>query len=371
VLEPKSLLQHGFSFEFTTMKSEAFLYTFALLVSIFRVDAVNTAPGYVLEDASNAEQPAEDELEDRRLEAVETEVCEIPTPPGAFPPALTYRYLKVPAPLIYTQEKAEMGGSILLIRNAAKPLVGDLFTCRKEAGEWKARIKDPRANILTLELSRGEGAANDVTRVCLLQDISIHRTHNQLALRLDYGYCPRPHTETEQAFIMVGLQVVPDGRFETPGLGSFFEGICDGGNSSTVALDLKKAQAYHDSVQGYQGDTCFAGSADTLVMESVGKVSPSGVKTPCFTKATAYTWLTEDDEAGVLPISESEYRWLMDKLPAIEPTVMPIRTYGKVIADRACIFLDGIKTRSGKQCNNGCGKWCLSGEEDSSLGAAW
>jgi hypothetical protein len=229
-----------------------------------------------------------------------------------------------------------------------------MFGCQKEDSEWKARVLDPRANILTLELSKG--AQNAVTSLCLLQDISLYRTHNQLALRLDYGYCPKPNTKTTQAFIMVGLQMVPNTeKFQdkTPGIKDFFEAVCGGAADKTAALDLNKAQAYHDMIKGYNANHCFVGSADTLKMQSAAQ------HPQCFTEATAYTWLTEDDEFGVLPITETDYAWLMNELPIKEPIVEPIRAYGQVTADRACVYLDGIKTRpGGPQCNNGCGKWC-------------
>jgi hypothetical protein len=343
------------------MKSEALLYTLAVLVSIFRGVAVNLAPGFELKDATRELE----EAQQARNLAAEQEVCKPPVPPGAFPPVITYKYLKVPAPLLYTQSKDTMGGRIMFIRNAAVPMPGSMFDCvidRTGAiGEWKARVRDPRANILTLELNRGMGDPSDLTSMCLLQDISLVHSAAGLALRLDYGYCPKPASEDTTAFVMIGLQKVPDSpvfQDKTPGIRAFFEGICTSPVNKNVVLDLNKAQAYHDYATGYKGNTCFTGSADTLKMESVARPK-------CWDTSTAYTMLTPDDEFGVLPITESDYAWLSNQIPqgSITQDNSLFRTYGQATVDRACIFFDGIKTHSGQDCNNGCGKWCNSNEQ--------
>jgi hypothetical protein len=344
----------AFFFAFSIMKPEALLYTFVALVSIFEGAGVNFDPSFRLEDATGELEKAQ---QARRL--VEQEVCKPPVPPGAFPPVITYKYLKTPPALIYTASKDTMGGNILFLRHAAVPMPGSMFDCSIEGGEWKARVRDPRANVLTLELNRGMGDPSDLTSMCLLQDISLHRSADRLALRLDYGYCPKPATEETQAFILLGLQIVPNSPIfadKTPGIKDFFAGICTSPVNKNVVLDLNKAQAYHDYATGYKGNTCFAGSADLLKMASA-------TRPKCWDTATAYTMLNPDDDFGVLPITESDYAWLSNQIPASPPDSASFRTYGEVTVDRACVFFDGIKTHSGQDCNNGCGKWCSSRED--------
>merc|ERR1712228_811152 len=85
----------------------------------------------------------------------------------------------------------------------------------------------------------------------------------------------------------------------------------------------------------------------------------------CFDDANAFTWLTQEDDFGVLPITEADYAWLMNNIPIKHETREPIRTYGEVVADRVCMYFDGLYTRDTlgqrTQCNNGCGKWCEQG----------
>jgi hypothetical protein len=364
------------------MNSKTF-YTLVLSVSIFRALAVNTkdpssaserrlpsfshfsntaAPTTITTDTPTSTTFTTTTTYVVPAPVIEQETCPLPIPDEAFEPAIVYQYLKAPAPLLSTEDKDDMGGRILNIKHADRAMEARMFHCVKQPNEWKARVKHPQANILTLELSGGTAQPNDLKELCLLQDITLVRTQSQLALRLDYGFCPLPQAQSgTKAMVMLGLEIVPDTpefQGKTPGIKDFFEGVCGTTTAMSAALDFKKAQAYHDQTRGYRSDHCFVGSADRLNMKSAAV-------TPCFNEANVYTFLTEDDAFGVLPITQSEFAWLSHQIPFTPPdvTAKPIKAYGEVKVDRVCVYFDGITTSSGKQCNNACGKWCRSTEE--------
>lgn len=301
----------------------------------------------------------------------EEEVCKIPTPPYAFKPWYTYKYLKASPHYIETEEKNLMGGQTMNIKKADNPIAAASFTCVAQDGEWKARVKSPALDILTMEIDTGmenwrTGGTKeqDISERCLLQDISLYRTRDGIpGLRLDYGHCQK--MATEQAFIMVGLKKVANDTL-TPNLRGFFEETCDPNRNKSLPfpeqfLDLRQAIGY--------GDYCFAASAD---MQKMRSLIPG-----CFNTSTAYTFLDGVDEFPLLPVTEGDWDWLISNLPvqsmAVDTLSNPcapvnhhIRTYGSVTVDRLCVNFEGL-THLGKKCNNKCGKWCEAVEQMSAL----
>jgi len=80
-------------------------------------------------------------------------------PPGAFPPWLVYKYLKVNTPYVSTAQKDIMAGSTLDILNADAPIKASQFQCVQQDNEWKARVRSEFVvnNILTVERDDGMG----------------------------------------------------------------------------------------------------------------------------------------------------------------------------------------------------------------------
>jgi len=294
-------------------------------------------------------------------------------PAGGFEPWHVYKYLKVNTAgtvingFIRTPEKDIMGGQTLTIMNANIPLLASQFQCVRQDNEWKARVQSAFLpnNILTMQRDNGisntpnKPEAAHIVSECLLQDVSLYRTlGGLLGLRLDYGHCTIPAQTTKQAFIMVGLKKVPDtvAVAATPGVRGFFEAVCERPNPAPVgsideALDIKKTQTLG-------ANACFWSSAD---MEMMSPLNPQALNNKCFNEAVAYAVYDSNNKFPVLPIRETDYNYLLSKLPAAEavsdpcaPTNQPKKLYGYVTMDRVCVKLQGI------DCATSCGKWCNS-----------
>jgi hypothetical protein len=313
------------------------------------------------------------------------ETCTLNTgdPKLAFPPWVAYKYLKAPAPLINVRKTTPptalpplpaMGSQVMYLNKVTEKMSASEFTCVIEDNEWKARVIDTSVpkDLLTMEINDG----TKTTRLCLLQDISLSRNGESLALRLDYGYCMdgdgKKHDQSK-SFIMIGLRMVPISmRTVTPGIKSFFQGVCGapkapyqyGARMPISATDPERflslgvIQDYHKQATGKAAnddDSCFAGSVDVLHMNPVG----SGPRGPTFERSTAFTMLGSQDEFGLLPITEIDYLWLVDKLPMQQVDYGQIQVYGTVEADRYCLYLGGVS------CKSGCGKWCENAKSKS------
>lgn len=262
--------------------------------------------------------------------------------PGAFTPWSVYKFLKVNAPYIDTEEKEIAGGQTMKILNAGVQVFSSSFTCVAEANEWKARVRDPRMNIFTMELENGFGR----TRICLLQDISLYRSVEGMpALRLDYGNCP--NALNAQAFVMVGLKKVANGVAH-PNVKGFFEDVCvtNPRTSPGIALDLQRA--------GSTATNCFATSVDMEYFSSLdGK---------CFPEGMAFQMLNSLNGAPVLPVPEMDWAWIEAQLPVgAHPaddacaTTNPKQMFGKVIMDRVCLQFQGLQAGCQNQCGSSCG----------------
>jgi len=300
--------------------------------------------------------------------------------PGAFKPWVAYKYLKANGPFVTTVSKDLMGGQTLKVQNAGKPIEVVNFNCVHEDNEWKARVKDTALlqDILTVRLHDGwcdAWPAKDGPKPphclipvekCLLQDISLYRSmDDMLGLRLDYGHCPIsavPGTRLpgeKQATIMVGLKRVPDtGTLSTPNVRGFFEDVCHTTNPAatpaSTSLDLNKAKEPNAQ------ENCFAASADSEDVSSLNEFATL----PCFNDFRVYTLLDVNNRFPVLPVMDSDYAWLLSKLPVgRNPQDSPCAKvnqakamFGAVKMDRVCVHFEGMQERT---CNNTCGKTCL------------
>jgi len=299
---------------------------------------------------------------------------------ASFTPWVVYKYLKANGPFIQTVSKDQMGGQTLKVQNAGVPLQVADFTCIKEGNEWKARVLDEaiNKNLLTIklfdgwcdnEILTGNFSAECLNRPpiekCLLQDISLYRAAGpSLGLRLDYGNCPisaAPETRlpgTKKAIIMVGLKRVPDSSttaLETPNLKGFFEDVCDVKNPAalpaTTQFDLTKAKAPNAN------GTCFAATADMEDISALDQMSDA----PCFNDAVVWTLLDVNNRFPVLPVMDSDYAWLLSKLPAPDASSVcdevPHQVLGQVKMDRVCVHFEGLQDVT---CANTCGKICNS-----------
>jgi hypothetical protein len=289
--------------------------------------------------------------------------------PGTFKPWMVHKYLKAnSAGFIRTAAKDIMGAQTLTLMNANIPIRASQFTCVREDSEWKARIKNSELvkNVLTLLRDNGMGgmlpggvpcpACAHIVSECLLQDISLYRTMSGvIGLRLDYGHCTIPQNSKKQAFIMIGLKRVPDtiDRKTLPDVMGFFNQICEapavvlplGVPAPDPAIDLNKARA--------PKGRCFLESVD---MEDMQPLDPQ-LEKPCFEESVAYSAFDENNQFPTLPVTDTDYKWLLSKLPAQPDTNDPCtptaqKMYGYVTMDRVCVKLQGI------DCINQCGKWC-------------
>lgn len=342
-------------------------------------------------------------------------------PPGAFKPWVVYKYLKINTPWVNTAVKDVMGGEQLTVKNAATPIGSENFMCVQEDNEFKARILDTALplNILTMERNDRMGPIEyngavlteetspkkyeRIVSRCLLQDISLYRSMGGLlGLRLDYGHCVRNQagvdstqewSDKKQTFIMIGLKRVPDNFGETtikinatgeertiPGetanVRGFFEGVCKGlapsvGNANYT---IENRSNILDLAKAHTQNMCFATEADMTIMMPL---DPSATP-PCFDQATAYTLLDHNDEFPTLPVRDSDYNFLLSKLPVgshssddpCAPTNQNKKMYGHVMVDRTCVFFEGLN------CTHKCKKFCqaydlLSTKVDTTLPPLW
>jgi len=291
--------------------------------------------------------------------------CEARIPEGGFQPWEVYKQLKASTSKISTPPAGIAGSQILTVNNLNAQ--ASAFTCQKANNEWRT-VVDTTNHVRPSTISLSDMTDVGVVKSrCTLASISMYVSEAGIpGMRLDYACSVGRH---KAATVLIGLRKVPDGIGRTPGLGKFFKRVCE--NSTNVTNDETLAFDLIDSMS--MTGASFAKSADMLVMESAKD---------CFESGVVYTFLDENSNLPVFPVTDSEWDYFVINLPrsknglctgggpipkqapCAEQVTAPPQTcfhpkvYGHVIADRVCLhfadsYMDGRVDKN--DCHPSCG----------------